>query len=182
MLMTDQLTYTLKIDDKLNAGFYLMNSYRKKSGISADEIRLVKYDKDILKMGNDNRLTAIREGMTTVGVEYKGLRREICVRVLPDDCDDSKIRSFYPMCKRLDISTHEPIILKIRPMAVFANYDIHELSGYEINSNSITFRSSDTSVCTIEKDGTLKIHQPGTAVITVAGEDCRYTIDVYVTE
>ena len=65
-------------------------------------------------------------------------------------------------------------------MAVFDDYEIHELSGYEINTNDITFRSSDTSVCTVERDGRIKPLQEGTCVITVEGENCRYTVDVYV--
>ena len=67
-------------------------------------------------------------------------------------------------------------------MAVFRNYDIHELSGYEINVNDIKFRSSDTSVCRVKKDGTLTPVKPGTSVITIECEGCRCTIDVYVTE
>ena len=113
-------------------------------------------------------------------IEYEGLRREVVVCVLPQECDETRIKRFYPVCKRYDVTVNEPIILKIRPMDVFINYEIHELSGYEINSNEITFRSSDTSVCRVKKDGTLTPVKAGTSVISIEGDGCRATIDVYV--
>ena len=180
MLITDRLTYSAAVDEPVSIGYYLMNTRRQKSGISADKIRIEKYDSDILELNENNRLVPVREGVTTVGVEYKGLRRDICIRVLPAGCDESHIRTFYPVCRRYDISVNEPVIVKIRPMAVFDNYDIRELSGYEINSNSITFRSSNPSVCTVARDGKVIPVSEGTSVITVEGEDCRYTVDVYV--
>ncbi len=182
MLLTDRLTYTTHIDEPVNIVYYLMNSYRQKSSIGSDKIRIETYDHDYLEMADDNTLLPTREGVTTVGVEYKGLRREICVKILPDEYDDSHIRTFYPMCDKYDISLYEPVIVKIRPMAVFDDYDIHELSGYELNSNNIRFRSSDTSVCTVGRDGKITPLQEGVSVITVEAEDCTYTVDVYVRE
>ena len=67
-------------------------------------------------------------------------------------------------------------------MAVFRDYDIHELTGYEMNVHNIKFRSSNEEVCRIKKDGTITTVGAGVSVITVQGEDCRYTIDVYVSE
>lgn len=183
MLVTDSLTYTAQADETpINIGYYLMNSYRKKSAISSDDITIEDYDHNILKLSDDNRLMPIHEGITTVTVAYKQLRREICVRVLPEEYDDTRISTFYPVCKRYDISVNEPIIVKVRPMAVFGDYDISELSGYSININNIKFRSSNESVCTVKKDGTIKPVSPGTSVITVECETCKYTLDVYVSE
>ena len=67
-------------------------------------------------------------------------------------------------------------------MAIFGDYDIQELSDNDISINDISFRSSDMSVCTVDEDGTIHPVSPGTSVITVQGEDCRYTLDVYVSE
>ena len=182
MLLTDQLTYTTSVGaGPIDISYYLFSSYRSKSRIGSEEVKIEKYDRNILEL-TDGRLSAIKEGITTVRIEYKGLRRDICVRVLPDDYDESQIRRFYPVCKRIDISVNEPIILKVRPMAVLGNYDIDELSGYEINVNDIKFRSSDTKVCRIDKDGTLTPVSAGTTVISIEGDGCRCTIDVYVTE
>ncbi|MCR5301371.1 MAG: glycoside hydrolase [Lachnospiraceae bacterium] len=182
MLLTDQLTYTASIDNPVNIRYFIMNPYRGKTGISAGEINIEKYDPRMLKLSDDGKLIPVCEGISTVRVEYEGLRRDIRIRVMPDGYDSSQIRRFYPACKRCDLSVGEPIILKVRPMAVFEDYSIHELSGYERSAYEITFRSSDTSVCSISADGTLTPIGAGSAVITVTSEDCKYTVDVYVSE
>ncbi len=183
MLLTDQLTYTAIVsEDPINIRYSLMNIYRQKSSISADEVTITDYDHDMFKMSDDNRLIPIKEGMSIVKVEHEGLRRDICIGVIPEDCDDTQIQTFYPVCKKMEVKMSEPVIVKVRPMAVFSNYDIHELSGYELNVHNIKFRSSNPSVCTIKKDGTVRLVGPGTSVITVDCDECRYTIDVYVSE
>ena len=183
MLLTDKLSYTATMeDDPIRISYYTMNVYRQKSPLSADEVKIEKYDRQMLKVNEDNRLVPLREGMSIVGVEYNGLRRDICIRIIPEDCDDMQIREFYPVCRRIDIKMSEPIIVKIRPMAVFKDYDISELTGYKMNVNNISFRSSDESVCTVKKDGTVRPVGAGVSVITVQGEECRYTVDVYVSE
>ena len=182
MLMTDQLTYTTYVGaDYVPMRYYLMDTYRRKS-LLKDPVVIKKYDHNILEISDDGNLVPIHEGITTVTVEYKGLQRDVCVRVLPEDCTGTEIIKFYPVCSRYEVSVNNLIILQVRPMAVFDNYDIHELSGYEINANNITFRSSDESVCTIEKDGTITPVSAGTAVITVDADNCRYTLDVYVSD
>ncbi|MCR5686634.1 MAG: exo-alpha-sialidase [Lachnospiraceae bacterium] len=182
MLLTDRLTYTTEIESPLKLKCYLMNTYRQKTRISTEEVKIEKYDRDFFKLSEDGRLVPVREGMSIVGLEYNGLRRDICICVLPDDNDESRITDFYPVSRGYDVSVKEPIILKVRPMAVFGDYDIHELSGYEINAYDIHFSSGDLSVCRVEKDGTIKIVAPGQTVITVEGENCRYTLDINVRE
>ena len=183
MLLTDQLSYTVTVGDRpVPIRYYLMNIYRQKYGLDADKVTVEKYDENILRVDEDGNLIPVGEGMSIVGIGYEGLRREICIKVLPENYDEMQIKRFYPVCSRLDVSMNEPIIIKVRPMAVFRNFDIHELSGYEINYHNIKFRSSNTSVCTVKKDGTVNPVGPGVSVITVSGEDCRYTVDVYVSE
>jgi len=182
MLTCDQLTYTSKVDQPIYPKYYVINEYRNKAGVSPKEVTVEKYDRNVIKVTDDGQFIPIREGVTTVGVEYNGLRRDICIRVLPDECDDSQIKRFYPICDHYDIKVNEPIILKVRPMAVFGNYDIREMSGYELTAYEIEFKSSNPYVCTVEKDGTIKPIQAGDAVITVSAEGCRCTIDVHVTD
>ncbi len=86
------------------------------------------------------------------------------------------------MCRRYDIGVSDPMIIKIRPMAVFEDYSIDELTGYELSAYEIEFSSSDRSVCRVDADGTLTPVSPGSAVITNRGEDIQYTIDLYVWE
>lgn len=183
MIVTDKLTYQVQVsEDPISINYYLMNEYRGKTRIDPDEVRIERYDKNILKLSDENRLIPIHEGVSIVRVEHNGLRREICVEVMPSEYDENEIRSFYPVCRRYDLKMSEPIILKVRPMAIYEDYDIHELSGYEINTHNLKFRSSDTSVCQVSKDGTIELIGPGTSVITVKGENCQYTLDVYVEE
>lgn len=182
MLLTDQLTYTAYVDQQINIRYYLMNVYRKKSAISADEVKIEKYDPRILNISDDGHLIAVHEGESVVRISHNGLRRDISIRVISDDTDDARIMTFYPVCKRYDIKVNEVFIVKVRPMAVFGDYDLHELSGYELNAYNVKFTSSDTSVCTISKDGTITPIHPGSSVITVDSDDCKYTIEVYVTE
>ena len=183
MILTDKLSYTSTVsEDPIIMSFYTMNIYRQKSAVDHNDVKIEKYDRNMLKVNDNNQLVPIREGMSIVKVEYKGLRRDVCVRIVPEEYDDMQIKEFYPVCKRIDIRMSEPIIVKIRPMAVFRDYDIHELTGYEMNIHNIKFRSSNESVCRIKKDGTITAVGAGVSVITVQGEDCRYTIDVYVSE
>lgn len=179
MLLTDQLTYNGFIDMPVNISYYLMDSYRQRSAVSEEEITF-DFDLNMLRLTDENILEPLREGVTTVGVEYKGLRRQIRIRILPFDYDESEIKSFYPICKRYDINASQPIIVKIRPMAVFGDYDLEELSDFEITSNNIRFRSSDSTIVRVGKDGTLTPVSNGSAVITVEADNCRYTVDVYV--
>ena len=184
MVTTDKRVYSVTVSDEpINIKYCTMNEFRQKTGISADEVRIEKYDPHILKLTDNGRLIPIREGVSTVGVEYNGLRREICIIVTPDEYDGSKIRFFYPACTRYDISVNEPIITKIRPMAMFGDRLIDEMTGYELTVNNVKYRSSDTKVCTVTSDGLIKAVSPGTAVITVEGGDgCKYTVDVHVSE
>ncbi|MCR5591603.1 MAG: hypothetical protein K6F73_08715 [Lachnospiraceae bacterium] len=182
MLLTDQLTYTAAVSGKVSIKYYVMDSYRRKSRIDADDVKIEKYDETFLKVNEDNTLEPLRSGQSIVRVEYGGLRRDICIRVLPDDCDDAQIKEFYPVCTHYDVSVKEPIILKVRLLAVFGDYELHELSGYEINSYNIKFSSSDLSVCQVKKDGTLKPISPGKTVINAKGDNCTFTLEVYVRE
>ena len=182
MLTTDQLTYNSKVDQPIVPKYYVINGYRTRNAVSSSEVHIEKYDKDVIEVIGDGQLVPKREGMTIVGIEYNGLRRDICICVLPEEYDDSQIRIFYPICDRYDIKVSEPIILRVRPMAIFGDYSISELSGYELNAYDISFRSSNPSACIIEEDGTLKPIAPGDSVITVTADGCRCTIEVHVTE
>ena len=62
-----------------------MNIYRQKCGLDADKVTVEKYDENILRVNEDGRLIPVGEGMSIVGIEYEGLRREICIKVLPEN-------------------------------------------------------------------------------------------------
>ena len=182
MLTTNPLTYTSFVGNPVSLNCILRDSFRNRRSISSAAINIETYDHEMLDVLENNRLMPLREGRSVVGIEYNGLRRDISINTLAPDCDDTKIRRFYPGTDRYDVSINEPIILQIRPMAVFADYDVHELSAYERSNHHISFRSSKPSVCSVKNDGTLKPHSVGSCVITVQADECRYTVEVYVSE
>ena len=183
MLMTDQLTYNASVGEyPVNINYYVMNGYRTIRGVNTEDINIEKYDHTMFRLTDDNRLIPVQEGVSVIRVGYEGLRRNISIRVLSQEYDEMQIKRFYPVCNRYDIKVNEPIVLKIRPMAIFGDYELQEMSEYDIKVHNIEFRSSDVSVCIVEEDGKIRPIAPGTAVITVQGENCRYTLDVYVSE
>ncbi len=182
MLTCDQLTYMGRVDQPIAPKYYLINQYRNRTAVSSKEITIEKYEPDVVRVTEDGQFIPLREGMTIVGIEYNGLRRDICIHVMPEEYDDSQIRRFYPICQTYDIKMNEPIILKVRPMAIFGDYDIRELSGYELKAYDIRFKSSNPYACTIDEDGTVTPVGTGDSVISVISDDCRFTIDVHVTE
>jgi hypothetical protein len=184
MIRTDKLVYQVQADEKpIDIAYRTRDNYRSEKPVDKSEIKFEKYDPEILRISDDNRLVPIAEGMSVISIEYRGLRRDICVCVLPQGCRASELKSFYPACKSYDIGVRDPYVIKVRPMAVFNNYDLHELSNTEIISYGVTFRSSDRSVCTVSGDGTVVPVSTGDAVITVnSGTGIGYSIDVHVRE
>ena len=181
--MTDQLTYNASVGEyPVNINYYVMNGYRTIRGVNTEDINIEKYDHTMFRLTDDNRLIPVQEGVSVIRVGYEGLRRNISIRVLSQEYDEMQIKRFYPVCNRYDIKVNEPIVLKIRPMAIFGDYELQEMSEYDIKVHNIEFKSSDVSVCIVEEDGKIRPIAPGTAVITVQGENCRYTLDVYVSE
>ena len=85
------------------------------------------------------------------------------------------------MCDSYDIKVRDPHVIKVRPMAVFGNYDIKELSNVQIVGYGVTFTSSDTSVLYLLPDGTLTPVSAGDAIVTVrSGGGLEYSINVHV--
>ena len=184
MLRTDQLVYQVTADNKaIEISYRIRDNYRNERSIDKSEIKIEKYDPEILMLTDDNSLIPIAEGMSIVGIEYRGIRRDIFVCVLPDKVKAAGLKYFYPVCESYELKVREPIVIKVRPMAVFNNYDIHELSNTEILSYGVTFSSSDRSVCTVSGDGTLTIHSPGDATVTASsGSGIKYSINIHVKE
>ncbi|MBR6158943.1 MAG: hypothetical protein IKQ40_01480 [Lachnospiraceae bacterium] len=183
MLLTDETVYTAYADSSpVRIRYYVMNGYKQKSQISAEDVTIENYDHEMFEISEENELIPLHEGVSNIRLEYNGLRREICVRVLSPDHDEMLIRRFYPVCTRYDIKVSEPIYIKIRPVAEFEDHELSELTGYDCIFYNIRFRSSDVSVCRVLEDGTVIPVSPGFSVIYVEGNDCRYTLEVYVTE
>ena len=117
-------------------------------------------------------------------IGYKGLWREICLCVLPaEGYTSNEIKEFYPMTARYDLSIIQPYIIKVRPMAVFDNLRLHELTGRELITYGVTFSSEDESVCEVREDGTLVPVAVGDTVVSVMTESgISYSVDVHITD
>ncbi len=184
MLRTDKLKYTGTVaDGDFEIECYLRDNYRNERRIRSREVNIMGYDENILKVSENGKLTPIAEGMSIVSLEYKGIRRDICVCVLGEGENETRLRGFYPVCSRYDLKVKEPIVIKVRPMAIFGNYDLKELSNMQIMGYGVTFSSSDNSVCSVSPDGTLSPRSEGESTITVrSGGGLKYEIEVHVSQ
>ena len=184
MLRTDKLKYTGTVaQGDFDIEFYLRDNYRNERRIRSSEVNIIGYDENILAVTQEGKLTPIAEGMSIVTLDYKGIRRDICVCVLGEGDRDSTLRGFYPVCERYDIKVKEPIVIKVRPMAIFGNYDVKELTNTQIVGYGVSFSSSDNSVCTVHPDGTLTPVSAGDARVTArAGGGQEYSIEVHISQ
>ena len=182
MLRTDKLKYTGTVaSGDFDIKYYVRDNYRNEQAVSTGEVHIEKYDDRILRLSGNNRLTPIGEGMSIVSLEYQGLRRDICICVLNEGSNALTLNGFYPMCDRYDIKVKDPHVIKVRPMGIFGNYDIRELTNTLIVGFGVSFTSSDTSVVTILPDGTLTPVSAGDAKVTVrSAAGYEYSIDVHV--
>ena len=75
----------------------------------------------------------------------------------------------------------QPYIIKVRPMAVYENYRLHELAGMDLIRYGVTFESEDPSVCKVFSDGTIAPVSVGDTVINVNTEDgVGYSVNVHI--
>ncbi|MBR4720033.1 MAG: hypothetical protein IKP31_07315, partial [Lachnospiraceae bacterium] len=182
MLCTDRLTYTCSVDDgAFTIGYYLRDNYRNERFIGRSGISVSNYDENVVSVNGQNEITPKSEGMSLVSIEHDGLRRDISLCVMPTkEYNTGRLKGFFPIVDRYEIGVKEPFIVKVRPMAVFEGYEMHELTNEEILRYGISFRSSDGSVCRVSGDGTVTPVSAGEAKITVKGGGHQYDINVNV--
>ena len=185
MLTTGSLVYT-KTEGRgaFDISYYWQDNYKRKHAIDKSEITILDYDPEILSVDEDNWISPKLPGVSRVKIGYKGLWREICLCVLPaEGYTSNEIREFYPMTARYDLSIIQPYVIKIRPMAVFDNLRLHELTGRELMTYGVTFSSEDDSVCEIREDGTLVPVSVGDTVVNVMTKSgISYSVDVHITD
>ena len=183
MLCTDRLVYTCAVDDgAFSIGYYERDNYGNERFIGRSGIKVEDYDSNVLSVNSSGEITPKAEGMSLVRIEHNGLRRDICLCVMPSmNYNKNKLKGFFPIADKYLIRVKEPFIVKVRPMAVFEGWEMHELSNMEILSYGVSFRSSDSSVCRIAGDGTITPVSAGETVITVrSGNGQEYDIIVSV--
>lgn len=182
MLCTDRLTYTCAVDDgAFTIGYYLRDNYRNERFIGHSGINVYSYDENVVSVNGDNEIMPVAEGMSLVSIEHEGLRRDISLCVMPSkEYNTKRLKGFFPIVSRYEIEVKEPFIVKVRPMAVFEGYEMHELTNEEILRYGVSFRSSNSSVCRVSGDGTVTPGSAGEAKITVKAGGFKYEIDVNV--
>lgn len=168
MLKTDRLTYKERLSDgPFSVAQYLRDGYHGGHVVSSKEISLKDYDEKIMTVDEENRIVPKAFGFTPLTVSYEGISRSVAVVICPDDCKASDLTGFYPMTGEYQIPLHQPFILKTRPMAVFSDFRIHELTGPEMLNIGLTFQTEDPQICDIWQDGTLIPVSEGETEITV---------------
>ena len=182
MLASDKLIYSRKEGEgAFSIGYYVRDNYRNERFIGLNAVMIEKYDSSVVSVNSSGEIIPGTAGMTLVTVEYDGLRRDISLSVLPKGKNSpSRLKAFFPMVSRYDIGLKEPYIVKIRPMAVFESYEMHELTNMELLSHGVTFSSSDTSVCRVAGDGTITPVSAGEATVSVGCGGLGYDIKVVI--
>ena len=183
MFSTDQLIYSKNEGTgAFKISYFWQDNYKRRHFVPASEIEVLGYDQDIVSVDEDNSISPKVAGITWVTVGYDGLSRDICLCVMPQGGYDSKkIMSFYPVTKEYNMALVQPYIIKVRPMAVFGNYKLHELAGMDFFKYGVTFESEDTSVCEVYRDGTVVPVAVGDTVINVKTEDgVGYSVEIHI--
>ena len=183
MLCTDKLTYSKNAGTgAYKISYYWQDNYKRRHAVPASEIEVLGYDPEMVSVDEDNSISPKVPGITWVTVGYAGLSRQICLCSMSSDGYNSKkIRSFYPITARYELALVQPYIIKVRPMAVFENYRLHELAGMDLIRYGVTFESEDTSICEVYRDGTIAPVSPGDTVIKVNTEDgVGYSVDIHI--
>ncbi len=183
MLCTDKLVYGKRSGTgAFNINYYVRDNYGGRAAVPASDVVVLDYDPEVVNVDEDNGISPRLPGVTWVTVGYNGLTRVICLCVFGQEgYDAKKIIGFYPVAERYELEQVPPFVIKVRPMAVFGDYRIHELSGMELIRHQVTFSSENTYVCGVKEDGTLVPVSSGETVINVStGEGLSYSIKVKI--
>lgn len=183
MLCTDQLTYSKNAGTgAYKIGYYWQDNYKRRHSVPASEIEVISYDPDIVSVDEGSSISPKVPGVTWVTVGWGGLSRQICLCVMPrEGYNAKKIQSFYPVTDKYEMALVQPYIIKVRPMAVFENYRLHELAGMDLIKYGVTFESEDPSICKVFSDGTIAPMAVGETVIKVSTEDgIGYSVNVHI--
>ena len=183
MLSTDRLVYTDTADgDGFTVGYYLRDNYRNERFIGKSSVTVNILDGSIAEVNALNDIVPKSEGMTLATVEYDGLRRDIALCVTKTGkTDPGRLTGFCSLTDTYEIMLDDPFIIKVRPMAVFEGWEMHELSNEEILKYGVYFSSSNKSVCTVGGDGTVYPKSAGEAILKVkSGNGKGYDIRVNI--
>ncbi len=183
MLCTGQLIYGKRSGTgAYNISYYVRDNYKGRHAVPVSEVEVIDYDPEMVSVDEGNNISPKVPGVTWVTVGYKGLTRQICLCIYgPEGFNSKDIRYFYPVTDHYELTLVQPYIIKVRPMAVFGDYRVRELTGIEIMKYGVTFVSQDTSICEVKADGTLIPVSTGETVVDVSNENgLSYSIKVRI--
>ncbi len=185
MLNTDSLVYSKAAGTgAFKIGYYWQDNYKRRHYINNSDIAIIDYDPEILSVDDDNWISPKVPGVSRVIVGYDGLWREICLCVLPSAGKQAKeLTGFYPVTEKYDMSVIQPYIIKIRPMGMYSDNTIHELTGRDLLNHGINFECEDGSICEVRDDGSVIPLAVGDTVIKVSSkEGLSYSLNIHVTD
>ena len=184
MLSTDSLVYSKAAGTgAFRINYYWQDNYKRRHAINNSDITIIDYDPEILSVDDDNWISPKVPGVSRVIIGYDGLWREICLRVLPSAAREAKVLTgFYPMASRYEMSVIQPYVIKIRPMGMYSDNTIHELTGRDLINHGIRFECEDDNICEVRDDGTVvPLNEGETRINVTSKEGLSYSIDVHVT-
>ncbi len=124
-------------------------------------------DESIVTVDENGKITAIKEGTATITVTTKdgGYKATVTITVTKDDI---KVTGVSFDSKTLNLATGSSTNLKAT------------VSPSDATNKGLTWKSSDTSIVTVDQNGRITGKKAGTATITVTTKDGEYTATITV--
>ena len=167
------------------------NAYTQGKIEDPSQVTFSGYDESIISF-DGFEITGLKEGKTTVTAEYKGLKQQFLIVILPEGVKVSsgqqKLASFEPTVKEYTVSISSKEAKQIRSLATFGNSDICELynnSGnttYPTSKFQVKCTTSDKTILSIGSDCIIRPKKVGDATVTVSCGDFSYDVTVHVVE
>ena len=165
--------------------------YNQEAVTDPSEVTFSGYDEELIRI-DGFELTMLKEGETTVTVDYQGLRQEFSVVILPKgvrlNSGRQAVISLEPMVKDYTVSLSSKEAKQIRSLATFENRDFCELYNnpsnidYPYSRYPVQCTSSDPAIASVGTDCVIYPQSIGDTMITVTCGDISYDIPVHVTE
>ncbi len=170
----------------INTSYAWIDLSRSSHMLNPSDMELSGYDESVISV-KDGVITPVGEGLTSITIGYKGITRQIRMRVFPvDQLTYSRVMSvedlFSPV-EEYKVSLSGPYAVAIRPLMRYNDYTLSEITYTTLISRGLTFESQDPEICTVRADGLIMPVAAGeTQVRVTCGSGLSYMVDVEVTD
>ncbi len=132
---------------------------KKGKTISASKIKWKSANKKVAKISSDGKITAVKNGTVTMSATYKGKKFKFTVTI-------KKPTFKY---KNIEIGVKDTVTQVLK-----------SASGKSIKSTSVTWKSADTKIATVSKNGKITGKKKGKVKITATykGKNYKFTVNV----